>query len=337
MSLRSNPHFPVIVWLTSGCVLVLFMVLLGGATRLTQSGLSMVEWSPLGSLPPMNEADWQREFESYQTSPEYKILNKHFSVEDFKEIYWFEFIHRMTGRFIGIVFIIPFLWFLIRHRFPPGFLKKMLLLLLLGALQGVVGWLMVKSGLQKNPHVSHYRLAAHLLMALTLFGFIFWFMLDLIPGKEKSTRSSRWPMGLLLLLLLQIFYGALTAGLKAGYLYPTFPLMGDRLIPPLSVPGSGWEVILEGQVAVQFIHRLIAFTLLFLSMAFFYSVRHVDPRNPLRRGAQLFILGMGIQVLLGALTVWTTVHIVPAVAHQAMAFILTAILLWTLHRMQIQK
>lgn len=309
------------------------MVLLGGATRLTNSGLSMVHWSPLGSLPPMNDVEWEQEFKHYQSSPEFRIVNKNFTVEKFRDIYWFEFIHRMTGRFIGIVFIIPFLWFWIKKKFPQGFLKKMFLLLCLGALQGVVGWLMVKSGLQKDPHVSHYRLAIHLLMALTLFGFIFWFMLDLLPAKkDRLIIKTPWPVLFLLALVLQIFYGALTAGLKSGYLYPTFPLMGENVIPPLLFPGMGWKVIFEGHVAVQFIHRVLAFTLLITGILAWWRTRKLPDGSPVKQGAIFILFGLGIQVSLGAVTVLSGISILPALLHQVMAFVLTAAGIWLLHR-----
>lgn len=323
MSLRSAPHFPVIAWLASGCILVMAMVLLGGATRLTNSGLSMVNWSPLGSLPPMTGQEWQEEFDHYKKSPEFRIINHRFTVDDFKSIFWLEFIHRMTGRFTGLVFFIPFIWFMVRKKFPPGFLRKMLILLVLGMLQGAVGWFMVKSGLQKDPHVSHYRLAAHLFMALILFSYIFWCLLDLLPGKRKIWYPrSLWPVFLLVLLTVQVLFGAFTAGLKSGYLFPTFPLMGDRIIPLM----SGMDA-----VSVQFIHRILAFVFLIAAFFFYYGTQKRDPVDPVKRGAKIFLWMILIQVGLGAWTVLSSVHLIPALAHQLIAFFLLAVLLWIIH------
>ena len=201
----------IIFWLLTGCFLIYVMVMIGGITRLTNSGLSMVEWSATGNLPPLNETEWLGQYEKYKQSPEYKVINCNFSLSDFKQIFWWEYIHRFVGRSIGIIFLFPFFYFWLAKKFPNGFIPKMILLLFLGALQGLVGWLMVKSGLVKNPHVSHYRLTLHLTTALTLLGFTFWFALDLLyPEKEKigNIPIKRGILALLGLIIIQIIYGA---------------------------------------------------------------------------------------------------------------------------------
>ena len=188
-----NNKKPILIWLLTGCVLVYLMVVIGGITRLTHSGLSMVEWNPiLGSLPPMSDADWAIPFQKYQQTPEYQLVNNQFSLDEFKSIFWWEYIHRFLGRTIGVVFLIPFFYFLIKKKFDKSFLQKMIVLLVLGAFQGVVGWYMVYSGLQKEPRVSHFRLAAHLISAFTVFGFTFWYALDLIyPNTNNEEKYSK--------------------------------------------------------------------------------------------------------------------------------------------------
>ena len=267
----------IVLWLFTGCALIYLMVFIGGLTRLTHSGLSIVEWSPTGSLPPMNESDWQIQFEKYQTSPEYKLVNSSFTLEDFKGIFWLEYIHRFLGRIIGMVFIIPFLYFLLAKKFPKGFLKKVVVIFFIGSLQGLLGWYMVKSGLVKNPNVSHYRLAAHLITAFTAFGFTFWYALDLIYPEPEKQSDKNWKLlaGILFpVVILQIIYGAFVAGLKAGYLYPTFPKMGDEWIPETITSVSPvWRIFLEAPEGVQFIHRCIAYIVFVLVVVMYYKSR----------------------------------------------------------------
>jgi cytochrome c oxidase assembly protein subunit 15 len=197
-------HRSIITWLFTGCFLIYLMVLVGGITRLTGSGLSITEWKVVtGTLPPLSEEAWQQEFEAYKKIPQYKLINSSFTLADFKGIYWWEYIHRLLGRVIGAVFIIPFIWFLIKKKFPPGFAGKMWLLLALGGLQGFLGWFMVSSGLSENVYVSHYRLAVHLIAAFTVFGFTFWYALDLTsPSRFPPVRGLRGAAFLLFLFVL---------------------------------------------------------------------------------------------------------------------------------------
>ncbi|MEI6487313.1 MAG: COX15/CtaA family protein [Bacteroidota bacterium] len=332
---------PIIIWLLLGCVLIYLMVVIGGITRLTHSGLSMVEWNPIiGSIPPLSDTDWQIPFEKYKQTPEYKIINNQFSLDEFKSIYWWEYIHRFLGRTIGLVFVIPFLYFWIQKRFSKDLLKKMLTLLLLGGLQGVLGWYMVYSGLQKEPHVSHYRLAAHLISAFTVFGFTFWYALDLLypkaVGINKMNRQlNRLSIIMLSLIIFQIIYGAFVAGLKAGLFYNSFPKMGNKLFPDTIV---SFEPFYKNFVAnpsgVQFIHRVLAFLVLAIVLYVWESVR-CSETSQLQRKASNFILGVvTVQFLLGVLTILYAVPVVLGVLHQTGAFFLFASCLFFIHTLR---
>ena len=188
----NKTHRPIIIWLLTGCLLMYLMVVIGGITRLTGSGLSITQWKVVtGTLPPLSEESWQKEFDSYKQTPQYKLINSDFTLSDFKGIFWWEYIHRLIGRIIGFVFLVPFIWFWMKKRFPEGFMKKAIVLFALGGFQGFLGWFMVKSGLSENVHVSHYRLAAHLISALTVLGFTFWYALDLRwSGFEIPTNEA---------------------------------------------------------------------------------------------------------------------------------------------------
>lgn len=316
------------------------MVVVGGLTRLTHSGLSMVEWNITGSLPPSNDDDWQTLFYKYKSSPEFKLVNSYFTIEDFKKIFWFEYIHRFIGRILGVLFIIPFLYFLLKNKIPDGFLKKLLFLLFIGAMQGLIGWYMVKSGLIKNPNVSHYRLAFHLITAFTTFGFTLWFALDLIYPKKINENFKKLNNLLLIffgILVLQIIYGAFVAGLKAGYVYTTYPKMGTEWLPAIILSQKPvWLNFLELHAGVQFVHRTIAILLLLLSIYIYIkSKKH----NMTQKSKNWFLLLPGIvflQVLLGIFTLIYSVPIVVAVIHQTVAFALFSLVLINLHKLQKQ-
>lgn len=329
---------PIIIWLFTGCLLVYMMVIIGGMTRLTHSGLSMVEWKPTGSLPPMNTEEWMIQFNKYKESPEYKLINYNFTLDDFKSIFWWEYIHRFLGRVIGVVFLIPFFYFLIRKKFPEGFLRKMLLLLLIGALQGFVGWFMVKSGLQKNPHVSHYRLATHLMTALTAFGFTFWFALDLLYKDKDTTRQPHLKslsIVFFILVLIQIVYGAFVAGLKAGYLYPTYPKMGDYWIAPeVFSMDSLWQNLAENPAGVQFVHRCIALVLVLFFGFLYYRSRQLPLSAVQQKSVTWIAIIIICQFTLGILTVLFGVPVFIAAAHQTGAFFLFASTLFLIHRLR---
>lgn len=327
-------HRGIVIWLLTGCVLIYMMVLLGGITRLTGSGLSMVEWTPTGSLPPMSNEAWISEFEKYMLSPEFKKINNHFDVEDFKQIFWWEYTHRMLGRTLGFVFIIPFCFFAYKNKFPNGYYKKIFILLLMGAFQGALGWFMVKSGLVHNPHVSHYRLAAHLTTALITFGYALWLALGLaFPKNEYPAQSlKKSSIVLLIVVFLQIVYGAFVAGLKAGYAYNTFPKMDGQWIPGgINAMSPIWLNYLEGWPGVQFVHRCLALIVVCITGVIFLQARNIT--LSLRRKKIINLLGVLvlIQFTLGVFTVLLKVPLLIALLHQTGAFLLVSNILLLIH------
>lgn len=339
--MKNNPHRSIIIWLLSGCFLIYVMVVIGGITRLTHSGLSMVEWNMiLGSMPPMNDADWQVPFEKYKQSPEYQLINNKFTLEEFKSIYWWEYTHRLLGRMIGIVFLIPFVYFLIKKKFDNTFLRKMIVLLILGAFQGILGWFMVKSGLQKEPHVSHYRLAAHLISAFTVFGFTFWYAMDLlfpsnVEQSEKLKKLQLYTKITFVIIILQIIYGAFVAGLKAGSFYNTFPRMGGSYMPEtITAWEPFWRNFMENPAGVQFIHRCIAFVVAILVLFVWEHARTIQLKALQRKASNFMLLMVAIQFLLGVITILYAVPVIMGVLHQTGAFFLFASVLLFLHSLR---
>lgn len=323
-------------WLLLCCVMIFAMVVLGGVTRLTGSGLSMVEWDPIfGVVPPLNQDEWRDVFDKYRASPEYQKVNMHMDVHDFKSIYWFEFAHRLLGRAIGTVFLLPFLFFLWRGWLHRPLIPKLVTMFVLGGLQGALGWYMVASGLVDNPHVSQYRLTAHLLAAFIIYGFIFWVALDLLSTRQKHTAGS--PRGLrigtllfLLLVLITISSGGFVAGLKAGHAYNTFPLMDGKLIPEaIFLLEPRWHNFFENIATVQFDHRLLALLVLISGIALWVYARGLPA--PLRLRAHLLLGMIGIQVSLGISTLLLHVPVALASAHQAGALVLLTLTLYLLH------
>ena len=321
--------------------MIYLMVVIGGITRLTHSGLSMVEWNPIiGSIPPMNDADWQIPFDKYKQTPEYQIINNQFSLEEFKSIYWWEYIHRFLGRTIGVVFLIPFFYFWSKKKFDKSLLKKMFVLLSLGALQGVLGWYMVYSGLQKEPHVSHYRLAAHLISAFTVFGFTFWYALDLLYPQaiEENIiikQVKRLSVIMFGIIVLQIIYGAFVAGLKAGLFYNTFPKMGTKFIPETVTSFDPfYKNLIENPSGVQFIHRTIAYLAVIIVLFTWETIRKME-LTKLQRRASNFMLGVVfVQFLLGIITILYAVPVTMGVLHQTGAFFLFASSLFFMHSLR---
>jgi cytochrome c oxidase assembly protein subunit 15 len=328
---------PVIIWLISGIILVASMVVIGGITRLTHSGLSMVEWDlVMGSVPPMNEAEWQATFEKYQTSPEYQKINFDFELADFKTIFWWEYIHRVMGRLIGIVFIIPFIIFLIQKRFDKPMIWKMVGLLLLGGFQGFMGWYMVKSGLVNNPFVSHFRLAAHLLTAFLICSYIFWLILDLIGTKSRVITVKAINSVLsayAVLIVIQIAFGAFVAGLKAGMFYPTFPLMAGELIPgqiALAYAEFGMASWFNDLTTVQFIHRWLGMLALFGVLGIWLNYgNRVTGQD--KKSINTLVLLVLLQSALGIITLIYGVPLVPAILHQIIALLVLLVTVWNLH------
>lgn len=328
----------VVYWLLTGCVLIFIMVLVGGITRLTHSGLSISDYKLIqGTLPPMNEQAWEKAFELYKQYPEYQKLNSHFDLEDFKEIYFWEWLHRVIGRFIGIVFILPFLYFLFTKKLDRPTIKKCLVLLFLGGFQGFLGWYMVKSGLVDRPDVSHFRLAAHLITAFITFAYSLWVALDLIYPTQKEIKK---PIRNLIqityaLLLLQIIWGAFVAGLDAGFIHNHWPLMSEGKLIHETVYIEQQPVIknfFEGKSGVQFVHRYMAYIVVGFIALIWVRSRKIQ-RTPLQeKGLQSLVFLVFLQFVLGVLTIIYAVPLWLGVAHQIGAFFLLAAMTFTLHR-----
>ena len=327
-------------WLILCLALIFGMVILGGVTRLTGSGLSMVNWKPVhGILPPLNAEQWQEEFGFYQQSPEFNKINREMGVEEFKSIFWFEYSHRMLGRLIGLVFLLPFLYLWWRNRIKPGLTPKLMLMFVLGGLQGLLGWYMVKSGLVDNPEVSQYRLTAHLLSAILIYGFILWVILDLrypssyLPIKQSDIR--RWrltSLGLISLVLITIISGGFVAGLKAGLIFNTFPLMGGQWVPEGVFALSPWYLnLLENKVMVQFAHRLLAITTGLLLIAWYLRGRTMGKGNRVKNSFKLIGMMVIIQVSLGVGALLLQVPAWLGAMHQAGALLVFSAMLFNVH------
>lgn len=329
-------------WLLGGCVLIMLMVVVGGITRLTHSGLSMVRWNLFGSLPPSDETKWQTLFGQYQQSPEFRLINYNFTLNDFKNIFWWEFIHRLIGRTIGIVFIVPFLWFLIRKKLTRPLLRKIGLLFLLGLTQGFVGWFMVKSGLDRAPHVSHYFLAMHLFMAFTTFALTFWFALGIRQSRERTvqvtSRIAFWLRVQLVLIAVQVVYGGFVAGLRAGLLFPQFPLMDGKLIPTDAYAmHPWWRNVLENGAGVQFIHRTLAWLIVTNTIVLLYTAYKTKVTLAIQKKVNLMAAAVGIQFALGITTLLLQVPVAVASMHQVSAFILLATTVYLWHALHIKS
>ena len=326
-------------WLQLCLVLIFAMVILGGVTRLTGSGLSMVTWHPAGMLPPLGSAQWQAEFELYQQFPEYQKINREMTLDGFKSIFWFEYSHRMLGRLIGLVFLLPFIYFTLRKMIRPGLTPRLIVMFLLGGFQGLLGWYMVKSGLVSNPHVSQYRLSAHLLSAILIYGFILWTIFNLAcqSGYQRLAESTAagWrkaSAGLLVLLLITIVSGGFVAGLKAGLIYNTFPLMGGSLIPEGIGALSPWYLNpLENMVTVQFGHRWLAMGTGILLLVWYIRGRAGFEDARLQRSFKLVGMMVIVQLLLGIATLLLQVPVLLGALHQAGALLLFSALLYNAH------
>lgn len=321
------------MWLIVLAAMVFAMVVIGGLTRLTHSGLSMVEWQPLtGWFPPFSEAEWQRVFAAYQRFPEYQLKNQGMTLDEFKGIFWLEYFHRLWGRLLGVVFIVPFLFFLARGWIDRKLAPKLLGIAVLGGLQGVLGWYMVKSGLIDRPDVSHYRLTAHLLLAMAIYAAIVWLaMLLLSPEPHpQPTRLSPWAKVITGLIFITALWGGLVAGLDAGFAYNTFPLMDGAWFPPeLLAMQPLWTNFFENIAGVQFAHRLLAVTT-FLAITGFWIATLTRPVAPRARVAASVLMAAGVlQVALGIATLVQFVPVPLAAAHQAGAVVLLTAALWS--------
>lgn len=319
------------MWLLLVALMVFVMVVIGGVTRLTNSGLSMVDWQPImGVLPPLSDAEWEATFDAYKAYPEYQKINVDMQLDGFKQIFFWEYSHRVFGRLIGLVFFLPYLYFLVRGRVRGPMVWKLGLALLLGGLQGLMGWYMVKSGLVDRPDVSHYRLAAHLILAVVVLAWLVWLSLEIFRQSAISVSLAAAPYlgrvvtGLGVLLLLQITWGAFTAGLNAGFGFNTFPMMGDEWLATGAFMLSPWWVnFFENTSLLQFVHRWLG--ALFLAGVIVVWWR-AKPISGLDRAAHLLLAATIAQFLLGIATLVMAVPIVLASLHQAVACLLVVAL-----------
>jgi heme a synthase len=310
-------------WLLSVAALIVLMVVVGGITRLTESGLSITEWKPIsGAIPPLTEAQWQAEFANYRRIPEYQQLNAGMTLAGFKAIFFWEYAHRLLGRVIGLAFALPLAWFAWKRAIPRGYGWRLVALLALGGLQGAIGWWMVKSGLSVRTDVSHIRLAVHLVTALTILAGIVWTARDLFAlGRTPFAVAARLrPVAAAALLLLgvQITWGAFTAGLDAGYAFSSWPLMGDSWFPDTPMLAPGWSNAVDNPIVVQFVHRWLAFVAAAGLVWLAARAVKVGARN---EGVAVLLL-TGLQITLGIATLLSGVALPVAVAHQANAALL---------------
>jgi heme a synthase len=315
-------------WLIVVAAMIFFMIVIGALTRLTESGLSMVEWRPVtGWLPPLSDAAWNAELEKYLSSPQGRLINRGFNVVEFRQIFWLEFIHRLWGRLIGVVFALPLAWFWWRGRLTPSLKPRLAVLFVLGGLQGALGWAMVASGLIDRPAVSHYRLAAHLLLAVALYAYTVWLVLDLGSqgARRDDARTSRASTALIAFLFVVLAWGALMAGLRAGTAHNTFPTMSGYWIPPGLFDQSPWWINpFENGTTIQFIHRWLAKLLVLGVLVLAWRVR-----RPETLAAAAMALA---QLSLGIATILSGINIALATAHQAGAVLLLTTLIVVRHR-----
>ncbi len=340
---RTSEHDRAIgIWLLCCCAMIFIMAVVGAVTRLTESGLSIMEWAPLGgALPPLSEGEWQRLFDLYRQIPEYLELNRGMSIEEFRTIFWWEYLHRLWGRLIGVVFALPFLWFLVRGRLPRRLLPHLVAMFALGGLQGLLGWFMVASGFADRTDVSQYRLTAHLILALVIYAYIFAVAISLlrppaaVPAGPRSGALRRGVLVFTGLVFVTIASGGLVAGLNAGLVYNSFPLMDGDWLPEGYAQLEPWLInSFENVIAVQFNHRLLAVTTAAVGLALWIWSRRIA--LPREAGTAMGLLAalIVLQVGLGIATLLLVVPIWLAAAHQAGAILLLTAALWAQHRLR---
>jgi heme a synthase len=346
ISTRPRPSRAVAIWLLVGVVMIIIQILLGGITRLTGSGLSITEWKPImGALPPMNDQDWNEAFKKYQEIAQYKYLNTHFTLEDFKFIFFWEWLHRLWARLIGVVFLIPFIIFIIRGSIRKEMVRPLIILFLFGALQGLVGWIMVQSGLEDSEllYVSHYKLAIHFILALGLLVYTLWFALDLLVPRDqvivnKSLRKRA--VWIIAFLTLQLIYGAFMAGLKTAVAAPTWPDMNGEWIPSSMYSYGGREFhgisfLTDHPQVIHFIHRNLAYIITVLILAWCLKAHKIHGSELFQRTKWLPFIIVVIQVIIGILTVINALNkqtfLWLGVAHQFFAMVLLLCWIWLVY------
>lgn len=334
--ISASPHKKIIYWLLTGCLLIYIMVVVGGLTRLTHSGLSITDWSFMGSVPPLNENMWQERFEKYAQSPEFKKVNSTMTLKEFKPIFLWEYIHRMIGRLMMYVFALGFIYFLWKKKLDKSMTASFVLLFFMGAMQALIGWWMVYSGLQQKPAVSHYRLATHLMSAFTLFAFTFWFALHLIfinknLDQTESKKIKFLAVTFFIVLIFQIIYGAFTAGyvdgnaskIRPGHIFNTWPKMGENWIPEqVTMKATFLENILENPSGIQFMHRSLAFIIVFVTCLLWYKSSKLKLNSHQYFGVSLLIYGVTFQFIIGVFTLLYNVPLILGALHQTGAFFL---------------
>ncbi len=337
---RLQQQRPVAIWLYIGVGMLIVQVLLGGITRLTGSGLSITEWKPImGALPPMTEAAWQAAFDKYKEIAQYQYVNRHFTLSDFKSIYFWEWLHRNWARFIGVVFAVPFVYFLIKKKIDRSMVQPMIILFLLGALQGAIGWLMVQSGLNtEDLYVSHIRLAVHFIAALILLCYTYWFALKLSTDKREIVKApgmrklNLWLLGVL---TLQLIFGAFMAGLHAALVANTWPDINGMWWPSaMFTQGSLLTDITHNAITIQFIHRGLAYLITILIVIWWWKASEAPEYSLLRRIRYLPLLLVLLQVMLGVLTLLGSqvkIPLLQAILHQGVGMLLLLSLVWTLY------
>ncbi len=330
----------VAIWLFACCFLIFGMISIGGITRLTHSGLSIVEWQPLvGTLPPLNDEQWEETFAKYRKTPEYTQVNQGMSLDSFKGIFWWEYVHRLLGRLIGAVFLVPFLWFAWRGKIRRQLLPRLSGIFLLGGLQGALGWYMVASGLVDDPRVSQYRLTAHLGLAVLIYAAIFWLALDLYrPRSRAAARSDflrsarRHAWAIVVLVFMMVLTGGFVAGIRAGLAYNTFPLMNGNVFPEEMFLLEPWYLnFFSNMATVQFDHRLIAWILALAIPWFWLRMRSAEASLRAKQGANWLLLLVAAQISLGISTLLLVVPVPLAAAHQVGAVLVFSAALYVLH------
>ena len=342
--LEMKSRSSIAIWLLVCCAAIYAMVVLGGVTRLTGSGLSMVKWEPvIGVLPPTSQSDWEEVFLLYQQYPEFKLKNSQMNLEEFKSIFWLEYLHRLLGRLIGVIFILPLIYFWATKKIEKPFIRKLVFMFVLGGLQGLLGWYMVKSGLSQDPHVSQYRLTAHLGFAFIIYAYIFWTALDLLFPQETQAGSSdnrglrRFSFFITGTVFITALSGGFVAGLKAGRAYNTFPLMNGQFIPDgLASLDPWWRNLFENVTTVQFDHRLLAYSLIVLIPIYLFSALKRRLSAGIRAAFHLLLILLMVQVTLGVSTLLLYVPVGLAATHQGVALALFTVVLFLSHRLRKQ-
>ncbi|MCP5269177.1 MAG: COX15/CtaA family protein [Zoogloeaceae bacterium] len=331
------------IWLFICSTMVFSILVVGGVTRLTHSGLSIVEWQPIvGVIPPLNAQEWEETFDKYKKTPEYQQVNHQMSVDEFKGIFYWEYWHRVLGRLIGVVFFIPFVYFWVRKKIAPELVPKLIGIFILGGLQGAMGWYMVKSGLVDDPRVSQYRLTAHLSLAFLIFISMMWVALGLVAERARETtdaalrKMQKTGFWLAILAFYMVITGGFVAGIRAGKAYNTFPLMNGDFIPPEIFMIDPWYLnFFNNMATTQFDHRLGAWLLAFLVPWFWFKLRSAPVSARVRNIASLLVIAIALQIALGITTLLLAVPVALGAAHQGGAMVVFAILLWLNHELRV--